>query len=1110
MRTIKDFLGSPGLSRFSSEGSALLTMRGADFKSIESGTTSFKNDPPGSPLRSTQQIPLDWSVFENHTFFSSAEVNVNVAFDEIINGFPFDGQKIDIENFLDGLTGFEKWIFDNFPKHRGALHFKNSYIEVNDVPGAMAPDISKKVDGQPVLDPGNGSISFQFKAFFPEQINDNQVLLQRLSSTSGYTLAISASTSTTKCDLIFIVSSGSAHLSSSYSINKGNWIDIAACFNRRPSSNRTLLYLDGILASSSSRSYEFYEFNTVGSLLTIGTGSSHTYGSNVFLPKQNLSASLDDFKIFHGNRSSEKIKMAISSSQYPEDNLKLFYKFNEPSGSYSQKTLILDHSGNGLHSNVIGYVDTLRSNLDGLATFKEALKENPILFPDYDELITLNQKLLLSASKYDEINPNLITRLVPPHYFFEGRLEQGFETDEGPVVETYPASGNRPGNSKLGAAQILSALLYVWAKQFDEMKIYLDHFSKIESFEYVDMGSISDQFLVHQARNIGIELPQLFSTIKPNDEIDGNDFGVESSSNTMTLQEIQSQIWRRLLASIPTILREKGTISSVKELIRAFGVNPDTSIRLREYGGAREGVIEARRPRRISAGKLLPKTGYTITSPFLSGSRIEPGVPEPQGNIGLYGSDDVSDGLFTSSSWTYEATYRFQDDVSYSNESLVRFYTTGSFGTGLLFNLIASKSGSKDDNIATLTLYGSTDTISSNAFSISIDGRTLYDGDRWHISFGRQKIGDFESKYFLRLGKQQAGQPIILDEEILYLTNSSNTSDVLSNINSINNASGTCFQLGNYVGSINTSFIDPYTLPGSTLSTFGGEVSGVKFYSKYLFDTEWYEHVTNHESLGVKNPLVNFNFTTLESGSFERLRLDTSFDQEEINADSYGKIIIFDYSQNNLHLSGSGFFANETILGSDDIIFSSLDPKFDERSTDNKVRIRSFQSYALAKAAGVEIAPIYEVPKYEQGNDDNRFGIEISIVQGLNEDIIKMFSDLTIIDNAIGDPTSLFDDSYPDLEDMRDVYFNRLTGIPEYSNVVLFSKWFESTLSRLIEQFLPANSRFLGVNLVVESHMLERTKMKYHWGDLYLGENNRRNLRGTIGLAKLSTNVRRF
>ncbi len=1110
MRITKDFLGSPGLSRFKSEGNAILTMRGADFTSIESGAISFRNEPPGSPLKSTQQIPLDWSKFENHTFFSSAEVNVNVAFNEIINGFPFDGQKIDIENFLDGLTGFEKWIFDNFPKRRGTLHFKNSHIEINDVPGALAPNLSKKIDGQPVLDPGDGSISFQFKAFFPNQVNDNQILLQRLSATSGYTLAISSSTSPDKCDLLFIVSSGSAHLSSSYSIEKGRWVDIAACFNRRPSSNKTFLYFDGDLVATSSRTYEFYEFNTVGSFLTLGSGSSHTYGSNIFLPKQKLSASLDDFKLFHGNRTIEQIKASVSSSHYPEDNLKLFYKFNEPSGSYSQKTLVIDSSGNGLHSNILGYSDFLRTNPDDVSVFKELLKENPILFPDYNELVVLNQTLLTSASKYDEINPNLITRLVPPHYFFEGRLEQGFATDEGPVVESYPSSGDMPGNSKLGAAQILSAVLYIWAKQFDEIKIFLDHFSKIESFEYNNIGSIADQFLVHQARNIGIELPLLFSTVKPSDEIDNNDFGVESIDSTMTLQEIQSQIWRRLLASMPSILRGKGTISSIKELIRAFGVNPDTSVRLREYGGAREGIIEARRPRRVSVGKLLPLTGYTITSPFLSGSRIEPGHPLPKGSIGVNGSDEPSDGLFTSGSWTYEATYRFKDDVAFSNESLVRFYMTGSSGEGLLFNLISSKSGSNDDNIVTLTLYGATDLVSPNRFSIAIDGRTLYDGDRWHISFGREKIGELESKYFLRLGKQISGQPVILDEQILYLTNSSATTDAFSFIDSTYNASGTYFRLGDYAGSINNHFINTSLTPEAAISTFSGEISGVKFYSKYLFDTEWYEHVINHESLGVKNPLINFNFAMSESGSFERLRLDTPFDQDETMTDSLGNITIFDYSQNEFHLLGEGFQSNQIILGTDDVLFSSIDPKFDERSTDNKVRIRSFQSYALAKAAGVEIAPIYEVPKYEQGNDDNRFGVEISIVQGLNEDIIKMFSDLTAIDNAIGDPASLFDDSYPDLEDMRDVYFNRLTNQPVYSNVILFSKWFESTLSKLIEQFLPANSRFLGVNLVIESHMLERSKMKYHWGDLYLGENNRRNLRGTIGLARLSTSVRRF
>ena len=72
---------------------------------IES-SASFRYDPPGAGLRSTQQISIDWSRFENHTFFNSAEANVNIAFDKIINEYPFDGNRKELEKYLDDLTGF--------------------------------------------------------------------------------------------------------------------------------------------------------------------------------------------------------------------------------------------------------------------------------------------------------------------------------------------------------------------------------------------------------------------------------------------------------------------------------------------------------------------------------------------------------------------------------------------------------------------------------------------------------------------------------------------------------------------------------------------------------------------------------------------------------------------------------------------------------------------------------------------------------------------------------------------------------------------------------------------------------------------------------------------
>ena len=86
-------------------------------------TSSFRYDAPGSGIKSTQQINVDYSKFENHTFFNSAESKVNVAFNKIVNEFPFDGTRKSLESFQDSLTGFEAHILDRFPKNVGFLMF---------------------------------------------------------------------------------------------------------------------------------------------------------------------------------------------------------------------------------------------------------------------------------------------------------------------------------------------------------------------------------------------------------------------------------------------------------------------------------------------------------------------------------------------------------------------------------------------------------------------------------------------------------------------------------------------------------------------------------------------------------------------------------------------------------------------------------------------------------------------------------------------------------------------------------------------------------------------------------------------------------------------------
>jgi hypothetical protein len=123
---------------------------------------------------------------------------------------------------------------------------------------------------------------------------------------------------------------------------------------------------------------------------------------------------------------------------------------------------------------------------------------------------------------------------------------------------------------------------------------------------------------------------------------------------------------------------------------------------------------------------------------------------------------------------------------------------------------------------------------------------------------------------------------------------------------------------------------------------------------------------------------------------------------------------------------------------------------------------------------------------------------------------MRSFSSHDFFDNAIGDPNLLFSDDYYDLENMRDVYFNRLTGPINVRNIFNFARWFSDNVGNMIVQLVPSNTTYLGTNFVVESHVLERSKVRYRWGDLYLGENERRGLAGAIYVGQVVADLKRF
>jgi len=113
-------------------------------------------------------------------------------------------------------------------------------------------------------------------------------------------------------------------------------------------------------------------------------------------------------------------------------------------------------------------------------------------------------------------------------------------------------------------------------------------------------------------------------------------------------------------------------------------------------------------------------------------------------------------------------------------------------------------------------------------------------------------------------------------------------------------------------------------------------------------------------------------------------------------------------------------------------------------------------------------------PQDRQPNDYSDLGVFFSPTFEINEDIVYTLGAFRM-DDYIGDPQDYTSGSYPDLASLKDQYFKKVERRYDFWDYIKLIQYFDHTLWRMIEQFLPAkvNAR---TGLVIESHYLERTK----------------------------------
>lgn len=1092
----------------------ILTFKDLVNTNIQS-TSSFKYEPLNYPLKNTQQLNLDWSAFENHTFFSSAEVKVNMAFDQIINGYPFDGRKDEVENFFESMGGFEKWVFDQFPKFSGQLHFSSSWINIKDSAGWLYPDISKNKTGESILNPPpDKSFTIEMQLFVPDQTNSDQIIFQKLSEdlSQGFTFYLQSSTDSF-VTASFIINSASVNNSVNARLEKGKFNHVCISLNRETENNLLEFFVNEKLESNSKKEKNIQEFNDVSNLV-IGSGSSFYINNTYVTPTQTFSGTLDEFRVFHSYRTLQQQKAYKGKGLYASDSLKLYYRFNEPPTSLSSNSndvvnsIVLDSSGNSLHSYITNFTSSLRQSAaaDDLSQIKNEKQDFTItLFPYNPDIITLNTNLLASASIYDEQNPNLITKLIPRHYLIEGAEKIGYPKSqiEGTITDQYSGNGP-PGSGQPGSTQIILTFLYIWSKFFDEMKMFVDAFSTLKSVDYNLKDTVPDSFLLDLMKDYGFFFQPLFNESSTSQYSDKEDI-TKIEVNDVSLKKVQAYLLRRILVNINDVIKSKGTQHSIKSFLRSIGIDPDNSVRIREYGGPSIRKLGDNREEKTEYYGLVNfQSSSLATTQYLSCSRVEPGYPEPVGPFVDGISSYPADGLLTSGSWTFEGIYKSLNKSGVTNHSLARLEVTGSSASampGLVVNVVAS-------NSSVDAYFRPGMSLSSPILTLSLPTNIL-NGEKWNVSFGRQRNDSIKSNvsssYFLRVAKQSAEEAQYIHMTSSYFHETPlGESNVFQTLDSSLNASGSMIAIGNNenipegVGYyfLNSSLDASSKARSSELDC---QVSNVRFWSKALTVKEWKEHIKNYKSYGVESPTKNYNYVTALSGSFEKLRLSIMEKQTEKTADTDGKIKFLDFSENELFAIGTGFSGSSQVYVSDVFNYSYFSPYFDEYSTTEKIRIRGFLNEEnLEYSPYASMGPIFEVPAGETPQDDTRLSIEISLVDALNKDIINMFATLDEISNAIGAPELAFSPDYPGLERLRDIYFNRLFEKLNFRGFFEFYRWFDTSVSTFIDQLVPRKTKFKGTNFVIESHMLERHKIEYQSSEIYLGDSTRSRIRDVL------------
>mgnify|MGYP003626590943 FL=1 len=522
---------------------------------------------------------------------------------------------------------------------------------------------------------------------------------------------------------------------------------------------------------------------------------------------------------------------------------------------------------------------------------------------------------------------------------------------------------------------------------------------------------------------------------------------ISASNDIIPLDDVNKSLYKRIYHNIPYLLKAKGTIPGLRALITSYGI-PDTILRINEYGGKDKINVNDWDHWQNEFNYAFSTTGSNYIS---SSWGINPSftIPSP------YSSPSVpnqimfrfkTNGLPTSNIPRSQSLWSVSGSLG---EAALTLRYSGSGYTS------ASYSGSTLDpyyQYAYLDFYPD----ASNTTQTASVYLPFFDGDWWSVAISRND--DTSKKYTLK-----SANNIYKDG------NNGTTLGFYSS--SIINFTGT--QPQGWRRNTQISYFPPPTTLLSNYTPFSGSYQEIRYYMPPIDDEVFRDYVMNPystegntinsspEQLVFRAPLGGELYT----GSVSiHPKVTGSWVVTQSFSGSNGGFSNFNFNSTPTFIPNvETFFTDQPIAGIKNIVGDKI--RIENNIIPEGNTLSPFTS--LSQMANVS-------QSYTPGI--NYLEVAFSPQNEINEDIMDQIGYFNIGD-YIGDPRlrSSSAVTYPDLDNLRDDYFEKYTKNYNLKDFIRLIKFFDNSLFKMIKDFVPARTS-LASGIVIKQHLLERNK----------------------------------